>query len=104
MKLCHVTTVAKYTILKSKLDEIAKMNPRIMKWIDWWHQRRGHIFGLFAAALACRGNLAEQGNSSWKCKKPLRLAHATKNNTAIMILQEEELYDFARNLSKSTGR
>ena len=34
MKLCHVTTVAKYTIFKSKLDEIAKMSPRIVKWID----------------------------------------------------------------------
>lgn len=34
MKLCHVTTVAKYTVLKSKLDEIVKMSPRITKWID----------------------------------------------------------------------
>ena len=104
MKLCHVTTVAKYTILKSKLDEIAKMSPRIVKWIDWWHQRRSHIFGPFHYPGLPGVNLAEQGNSSWKCKKPLRLVHAAKSDTATMILQGEELYDFTRNLTKSSGR
>ena len=49
-------------------------------------------------------NLAEQGNSSWKPKKPLRLVHAAKNDTATMVLQGEELYKFSRNMSMSTGR
>ena len=104
MKLCHVTTVAKYTILKSKLDEIAKMSPRIVKWLECWHQRKSHIFGPFCYPGLPGVNLAEQGNSSWKYKKSLRLVHAAKNYTATMILQEEELYDFACNLSKSSGR
>ena len=104
MKLCHVTTVAKYTVLKSKLDEIAKMSPRITKWIDWWHERRSHIFGPFWYPGLPGVNLAEQGNSSWKRKKPLRLVHAAKNDTATMILQEEELYDFTHNLCTSSGR
>ena len=103
MKLYHMTTVAKYTILKSKLDEIAKMSPRIMKWIDWWHQR-SHISGPLHYPGLPGVNLDEQGNSSRKCKKPLRLVHAAKTDTATMILQEEELYDFAHNLSKSSGR
>ena len=51
-----------------------------------------------------RVNLAEQGNSSWKPKKPLRLVHAAKNDTATMVLQEEELYEFNRNMSMSTGK
>ena len=51
-----------------------------------------------------RVNLAEQGNSSWKPKKPLRLVHAVKNDTATMVLQEEELYEFSRNMSMSTGK
>ena len=49
-------------------------------------------------------NLAEQGNSSWKPKKPLRLVHAAKNDTATMVLQEEELYELGRNMSMSTGK
>ena len=47
--------------------------------------------------------MAEQGNSSWKRKKPLRLVHAAKNDTATMILQEE-LYDFTCNLCTSSSR
>ena len=49
-------------------------------------------------------NLAEQGNSSWKPKIPLQLVHAVKNDTATMVLQEEELYEFIRNMSMSTGK
>ena len=49
-------------------------------------------------------NLTEQGNSSWKPKKPLQLVHAAKNDTATMVLQEEELYEFSRNTSMSTGK
>ena len=37
--LCHVTTVCKYKILKSRLDEVAKLYPDIESWIDWWHER-----------------------------------------------------------------
>ena len=79
------------------------MSPRIVKWIHWWHQR-SHIFGPFCYPGLPGVNLAEQGNPSWKCKKPLRLVYAAKNDTATMILQEQELYDFACNLTKSSGR
>ena len=49
-------------------------------------------------------NLAGQGNSSWKPKKPLQLVHAAKNDTATMVLQEEELYGFLRNMTTSTSK
>ena len=38
-ELCKVTTVAKYKILKSRQDEIAKLYHEIVNWIDWWHER-----------------------------------------------------------------
>ena len=57
-------------------------------------KKESHIWAI-PLPWPTRVNLAEQENSSWKCKKPLRLVHAAKNDTATMILQEEELYDFA---------
>ena len=38
-ELWKVTTVAKYKILKSRQDEITKLYPEIVNWIDWWHER-----------------------------------------------------------------
>ena len=48
--LCTATTVAKYNVIKSQLDEIAKVYPTMESWIDWWHERRKHIFGPFCSA------------------------------------------------------
>ena len=65
--------------------------------------RRSHIFGPFRTPGLPGVNLAELGNSFWKPKKPLQLVHAAKNDTATMVLQEEELYEFMRNMTLSTG-
>ena len=83
---------------------MSKLAPALEKWIEWWHLHRSHIFGPFRMPGLPGVNLAEQGNSSWKPKKPLRLVHAVKNDTATMVLQEEELYEFTRNMPMSTGR
>ena len=103
-QLCLVTAVLKYNILKGKLDELSKLAPALQKWIEWWHLHRSHIFGPFRIPGLPRVNLAKQGNSSWKPKKPLRLVHTAKNDTATMVLQEEELYEFSRNMLASTGK
>ena len=66
--------------------------------------RRSHIFGPFRTPGPPGVNLAEQDNSSWKPKKPLQLVHAAKNDTATMVLQEEELYEFMRNMTTSTSK
>ena len=39
-----------------------------------------------------------------EAKNPLRLVHAVKNDTTTMVLQEEELYEFSRYMSMSTGK
>ena len=72
-QLCVVTTISKYNVLKAKLDEVAKIAPVLEKWIEWWHLRRSHIFGPFRTCGLPGVNSAEQGNSSWKSKKPLQL-------------------------------
>ena len=103
-QLCLVTTVLKYNIPKVKLDELSKLAPELEKWMEWWHLQRSHIFGPFRIPGLPGVNLTEQGNSSWKPKKPLRLVHTAKNDTATMVLQEEELYKFSRNMSTSTRK
>ena len=91
-------------MLKAKLDEVAKIAPVLEKWLEWWHLRRSHIFGPFRTPGLPGVNLAEKGNSSWKPKKPLWLVHAAKNDAATLVLQEEELYEFMRNMTTSTGK
>ena len=103
-QLCVVTMISKYNMLKAKLDEVAKIAPALEKWIEWCHLRRSHNFGPFRTPGLPGVYLAEQGNSFWKPKKPLWLVHAAKNDTATMVLQEEELYEFMRNMTTSTGR
>ena len=40
----------------------------------------------------------------FETQKPLQLVHAAKSNTTTMVLQEEELYEFMRNMTTSTGK
>ena len=44
-QLCNVTTVAKYKVLKGRLEEMAQSVPTLHTWIQWWDDRRAHIFG-----------------------------------------------------------
>ena len=46
-QLCLVSSVARYEILKGKLEEMARTTPSLWSWIEWWHIRRAHIFGPF---------------------------------------------------------
>ena len=48
-------------------------------------------------------NLSEQGNAGW-CTRTLQLVHAAKYDTAIMILQEKQLFKFECNIEKTSGR
>ena len=61
--LCTATTVVKYNVIKSQLDEIAKVYPGIESWIDWWHEQRKHMFGPFHGAGLPGVNLSKQGNA-----------------------------------------
>ena len=102
-ELCHSTTVAAYYIVKSRLDEIGKAYPEIESWIDWWHERRSHIFSPFRGGGIPGVNLSEQGNAGWKVTT-MRLVDAAKYDTATTIRFEEGKYKFDRNLAKSSGR
>ena len=105
-KLTTATTVSKYNILKSQLDEMAKIYPILQPLIKWWDARRSHIFAPFCIEGQPRVNLSEMGNASWKPKGggTLRLVTAAKKDIAMMMVQEKELDKFNRNEGKSTGR
>ena len=65
-QLCNVTTVAKYKVLKGRLEEIAQSVPTLHTWIQWWDDRRAHIFGPYRGGGLPGCNLSEQGNTQWK--------------------------------------
>ena len=102
---CHMTTVCKYKILKSKLDEVAKLYPNIESWIDWWQERQNHIFTPFRGGGLPGVNLSEQGNAGWK-RHMMSLVRAAKDDFATMVLQERcmQMHMFNNNLQASDGR
>ena len=89
--LCTATTVAKYNVIKSQVDEIAKVYPAIDSWIDWWHKHRKHIFGPFHSAGLPSVNLSEQGNAGWHTRT-LQLVHAAKYDMASMTSAREAAF------------
>ena len=101
-ELCKVTTVAKYKILKSRQDEIAKLYSEIVNWIDWWHEKRSHIFVPFRGGGLLGVNLSEQGNAGWK-RQPMSLGRAAKEDFTTMVLQERLMHMFNNNLQASDG-
>ena len=101
-ELCKVTTVAKYKILKSRQDKVAKLYPEIVNWINWWHERRSHIFVPFRGGGLPGVNLSEQGNAGWK-RRPMSLVRAAKEDFATMVLQERRMHMFHNNLQASDG-
>ena len=62
-KLCEVTTVSKYNILKSMLDEMAKLYPDLKPWIAWFHSRHSHIFAPFRIEGLPKVNFSEIGSA-----------------------------------------
>ena len=51
-KLCHeATTVSQHNVCKSRLDEIEKLYPAVGQFINWWHDRRIHIFPPFYGVI-----------------------------------------------------
>ena len=102
-KLCACTTIAKYKIIKSRLDDIGNMNPGIKRWIQWCDDRRSHIFTPYRGGGLPGVNLSEQGNAGWVTRQ-MRLVHAAKYDVATMMTQEKQVFKFDHNLEKSTGR
>lgn len=103
-ELCEVTTITKYNALKTELDELAEIDPKLKTWIKWWDTRKAHIFLPFRGGGLPGVNLSEQGNAGWRSKHTLRLVQAAKDDVATMILQEREILKFTSNQSKSSGR
>ena len=46
-QLCLVTRVAKYEILKGKLEEMARRTPSLWSWIEWGDIKKAHTYGPF---------------------------------------------------------
>ena len=65
-QLCTVTMVAKYKVLKGRLEEMAETVPTLYSWIEWWDDRRAHLFGPYRGGGLPGCNLSKQGNAQWK--------------------------------------
>ena len=81
---------------------MAKLYPEIVNWIDWWHERRSHIFVPFRGGGLPDVNLSKQGNAGWK-RWPMSLVRAAKEDFATMVLQERPMHMFNNNLQASDG-
>ena len=103
-QLCSVTTVAKYKILKGRLEEMAESIPTLYSWIEWWNDRRVHIFGPYRSGGLPGCNLSEQGNAQWKPTNTMWLVHAACDDVSSMIFQEVKVYLYDKKLMRSTGR
>ena len=103
-ELCLITTVARYEILKGKLEEMACSTLPLWTWINWWDVRRVHIFGPFRHGGLPRCNLSKQGNKSWIPTGIMCLLHAARNNATTMMFQETRVSLFEQNLHKTMGR
>ena len=90
-QLCVGTTISKYNVLKAKLDRMVPFEKEPYFW-------------TFQNTWSPWSQLGRTRQFSWKPKKPLQLVHAAKNDTATMVLQEEELYEFMRNMTTSTSK
>ena len=103
-QLCTVTTVAKYKILKGRLEEMAETVPTLYSWIEWWDDGKAHIFGPYRGGDLPGCNLSEQGNAQWKPTNTMQLVHVVRDDVSSMIFQEVKVYLFDRNMMRSTGR
>ena len=103
-QLRTVTTVAKYKILKGIMEEMAESIPTLYSWIEWWDDRRAHIFGPYRGGGLPGCNLSKQGNAQWKPTNTMHLVHAARDDVSSMIFQEVKVYLFDRNLMRLTGR
>ena len=105
IQICNqLCLVARYEILKGKLEEMARRTPSLWSWIDWWDIRRAHIFGTFHHGSLPGCNLSEQGNKSWKPTGTMRVVHAGHDDTITMMFQEMQVKLFEENLHKVIGK
>ena len=86
------------------MEEIAESVLTLYSWIEWWDDRRAHIFGPYRSGGLPGCNLSEQGNAQWKPTNTMHLVHAAHDDVSSMIFQEVKVYLFNRNLMRSTGR
>ena len=104
-KILQATTVSKYNVLKSMLDEITKLCPHIKPWIAWWHARCTHIFPAFQMEGLPKVNFREIGNAGWKSNGgTLCLASAAMQDISTMMCQEKELEKFNSQCGRSSSR
>ena len=100
-KLCEVTTVVMYYVLKECLDEMSKKYVFLELWIDWWHERHSHILGPFRGGGLPGVNLSRARELKMGEIKHMHLVHVAHDDVATMIVQLEAIYEFDRNISKS---
>ncbi len=85
----------------SFIDEVGR--PNLKSWVNWWHDRRGHIFRAWRpASNPPNTNLAEVGHSSWAHQgaNNLDLVTAAKEDIAEMVRLEVSLQKFQSGESK----
>ena len=70
----------------------------LKKWIKWWHDCQSHIFLLYHGTRIPMVNLSEQGHKLIKPSHTMRLVHAAKYDTSVMMFQANQLKLYGMNM------
>ncbi|CAB3993049.1 Hypothetical predicted protein [Paramuricea clavata] len=104
-RMLYATTTSTYQKnlmeLLNFIDEVRR--PNLKSWVNWWHDRRDHIFRAWRPANnPPNTNLAEVGHSSWAHQgaKNLDLITAAKEDITEMVRLEVSIQTFQSGESK----
>ena len=102
--MCKMTTVSGYQRIYKQLIDMQESCPQLECWIQYWHLCQSHVFLPFQGGGIPFVNLSEQGNSSWKPDRTLRLVHAAINDVSMMMIQDKEIILYLNNECTSLGK
>ena len=103
-KMCMVMTVAGFNGLMVELKTIAEEYPELKPFVEYWDRRKSHVFGPYRGGGIPGMNLSEPGNVTMKPPGTLRLVKAAIYDVSHMMLQENQMDQFERNLIRVSGR
>ena len=103
-EMCDVTTVKGFNILLAELKVFAVNFPELKGFVEYWEQRKSHIFSSFMGGGIPGVNLSQPGNVMFKPPVTMHLVKAAIYDVSHMLQQELQIYLFECNLLHCVGR
>jgi hypothetical protein len=100
-RMLTVMTISAFNIAVSEMERLVDDHPRIYHWLQWWLDRKTHIFRCYKPLDAPNSNLAEVGHSKLKHygRSRMSLLEAAKMDIIVAVCQEKECTAFDEGLA-----